>query len=147
MEMLQVERAKAAIRSADRQAAQQSARPCHQHRRERCAYQPFEGSTRVRMRIDGTIVDYVTLQRSVHQPLIARIKVMANLDIAERRLRRTVISVSVWDKSEYVNIVYRCCRPCSEKGGAANSGSGGSGRSRQPLRHVDDESYAGVPAC
>ena len=28
--------------------------------------EPFEGSTRVRMRIDGTIVDYVTLQRSVH---------------------------------------------------------------------------------
>ena len=38
------------------------------------------------MRIDGTIVDYVTLERSVHQPLIARIKIMANLDIAERRL-------------------------------------------------------------
>ena len=57
--------------------------------------EPFEGSTRVRMRIDGTIVDYVTLQRSVHQPLIARIKIMANLDIAERVCRRTVISVSV----------------------------------------------------
>lgn len=48
--------------------------------------EPFEGKTRVRMRIDGTIVDYVTLERSVHQPLIARIKIMANLDIAERRL-------------------------------------------------------------
>ena len=48
--------------------------------------EPFEGSTRVRMRIDGTIVDYVTLQRSVHQPLIARIKIMSNLDIAEHRI-------------------------------------------------------------
>lgn len=48
--------------------------------------EPFEGKTRVRMRIDGTIVDYVTLERSVHQPLIARIKIMANLDIVERRL-------------------------------------------------------------
>ena len=36
--------------------------------------------------IDGTIVDYVTLQRSVHQPLIARIKIMSNLDIAEHRI-------------------------------------------------------------
>lgn len=98
--------------------------------------EPFEGSTRVRMRIDGTIVDYVTLQRSVHQPLIARIKIMANLDIAERR--------SAAGRS----FPYPCGtervrqHPCiaaadrvRRKGRAANSGNGGSGRSRQPLRH------------
>ena len=60
--------------------------------------EPFEGKTRVRMRIDGTIVDYVTLERSVHQPLIARIKIMANLD-----RRGTSTSAS------------RSCRPCSGK--------------------------------
>ena len=48
--------------------------------------EPFEGETKVRMRIDGVIVDYVTLQRALHQPLIARIKIMSNLDIAERRI-------------------------------------------------------------
>ena len=48
--------------------------------------EPFETETSVRMRIDGVIVDYVTLEKSVHQPLIARIKILANLDIAERRL-------------------------------------------------------------
>ena len=48
--------------------------------------EPYESSTSVRMRIDGVIVDYVTLQPALHQPLIARIKIMANLDIAERRL-------------------------------------------------------------
>lgn len=48
--------------------------------------EPFDRDTRVRMRIDGVIMDYVTLQRNVHQPLIARIKIMANLDIAERRI-------------------------------------------------------------
>lgn len=48
--------------------------------------EPFEQETRVRMRIDGVILDYITLQRNVHQPLIARIKIMANLDIAERRI-------------------------------------------------------------
>lgn len=48
--------------------------------------EPFESDTKVRMRIDGVIMEYVTLQRSVHQPLIARIKIMANLDIAEKRL-------------------------------------------------------------
>ncbi len=48
--------------------------------------EPFEDKTSVRVRIDGTIVDYVTLQRSVHPSLIARIKILSDLDIAERRL-------------------------------------------------------------
>lgn len=47
--------------------------------------EPFEDKTSVRMRIDGTIVDYVTLKRNVHNSLIARIKILAELDIAERR--------------------------------------------------------------
>ena len=48
--------------------------------------EPFERQTKVRMRIDGVILEYVALQRNVHQPLIARIKIMANLDIAEKRI-------------------------------------------------------------
>lgn len=48
--------------------------------------EPFEDKTNVRMRIDGTIVDYVTLKTSVHNSLIARIKILAELDIAERRV-------------------------------------------------------------
>lgn len=48
--------------------------------------EPFDRETKVRMRIDGVIMDYVSLQRNVHQPLIARIKIMANLDIAEKRI-------------------------------------------------------------
>ena len=48
--------------------------------------EPFERETKVRMRIDGVILEYVTLQRNVHQSLIARIKIMANLDIAEKRI-------------------------------------------------------------
>lgn len=48
--------------------------------------EPFERETKVRMRIDGVLLEYVTLQRNVHQPLIARIKIMANLDIAEKRI-------------------------------------------------------------
>ena len=31
-------------------------------------------------------MDYVTLQRSIHAPLVARIKILSNLDIAERRI-------------------------------------------------------------
>lgn len=48
--------------------------------------EPFDRDTKVRMRIDGVIMEYVNLQRNVHQPLIARIKIMANLDIAEKRI-------------------------------------------------------------
>ena len=48
--------------------------------------EPFEDSTNVRMRIDGVIVDYVTLQRPLHNPLIARVKILSNLDIAEHRI-------------------------------------------------------------
>jgi len=48
--------------------------------------EPFEQETKVRMRIDGVIMEYVTIQRNIHAPLIARIKILANLDIAEKRV-------------------------------------------------------------
>lgn len=48
--------------------------------------EPFEDKTVVRMRIDGVIVEYVTLQKSLHASLIARIKILGNMDIAERRI-------------------------------------------------------------
>lgn len=47
--------------------------------------EPFEDKTLVRMRVDGTIVEYVTLKINVHNSLIARIKILSELDIAERR--------------------------------------------------------------
>lgn len=48
--------------------------------------EPFEDSTTVRMRVDGCIVEYVTLQKSLHGAIVARIKIMSNLDIAEKRI-------------------------------------------------------------
>lgn len=65
--------------------------------------EPFENKITVRMRIDGAIVEYVTLQKSLHASLIARIKILGDMDIAERRLPqdghfRTKI------ENEYVNI-------------------------------------------
>ncbi len=48
--------------------------------------EPFEDKTLVRMRIDGTIIDYVTLQKGIHASLIARIKIVSDLDIAEKRI-------------------------------------------------------------
>lgn len=65
--------------------------------------EPFERETKVRMRIDGVIMEYVTIQRNVHQPLIARIKIMGNMDIAERRLPQDG-HFRVRTESGYVNI-------------------------------------------
>ncbi len=48
--------------------------------------EPFEKHTSVRMRVDGVICDFMTLQKNVHNPLIARIKILGDLDIAERRI-------------------------------------------------------------
>lgn len=48
--------------------------------------EPFEKETKVRMRIDGVIMEYVTIQRNIHAPLIARIKILSNLNIAEKRI-------------------------------------------------------------
>ena len=41
--------------------------------------------TVVRFRVDGTCVDYQRLPSTLRNPLVARLKVMAGLDIAERR--------------------------------------------------------------
>ncbi len=41
--------------------------------------------TAIRFRIDGTCVDYQRIPPALRNPLVARLKVMAHLDIAERR--------------------------------------------------------------
>lgn len=48
--------------------------------------EPFETETEVRMRVDGMLVHYVTLPKQAHSALIARIKIMSGLDIANKRM-------------------------------------------------------------
>ncbi|MBO4445540.1 MAG: type II/IV secretion system protein [Clostridia bacterium] len=48
--------------------------------------EPFEKETIVRLRTDGMLVQYVTLAAAINKQLIARIKIMSGLDIAERRV-------------------------------------------------------------
>ena len=48
--------------------------------------EPFEKHTSVRMRMDGVIVDFMTLPKNIHNSLIARVKIIGDLDIAERRV-------------------------------------------------------------
>ena len=48
--------------------------------------EPFETHSVVRYRVDGTLRDIVSPRRALHNPLVSRIKIMASLDIAEKRL-------------------------------------------------------------
>lgn len=48
--------------------------------------EPFEHSSVVRLRVDGTLRDVVRPNKALHGALISRIKIMAQLDIAEKRL-------------------------------------------------------------
>ena len=46
----------------------------------------FERRSLVRFRVDGTLRDVVEPKRSLHAAMVSRVKVMAELDIAEKRL-------------------------------------------------------------
>src|SRR5690554_4443215 len=48
--------------------------------------EPFETHSVVRYRVDGTLRDIVSPRRALHSALVSRIKIMASLDIAEKRL-------------------------------------------------------------
>lgn len=48
--------------------------------------EPFEKRTRVRYRRDGVLIETLTPPKKMHSALVSRIKIMAQLDIAERRV-------------------------------------------------------------
>ena len=48
--------------------------------------EPYERHSSVRFRIDGTLREVVQPNRALHAALISRLKIMADLDIAEKRL-------------------------------------------------------------
>ena len=48
--------------------------------------EPFEKSVRLRYRVDGALIDMPPPPKSLQLALTSRIKIMSNLDIAERRL-------------------------------------------------------------
>jgi type IV pilus assembly protein PilB len=49
-------------------------------------FEPFEGEFRIRCRVDGTLRDLTPPPHSLALPVISRLKVLAGLNIAERRL-------------------------------------------------------------
>ena len=48
--------------------------------------EPFETRSVVRFRVDGTLKDVVEPHRALHAAMVSRIKIMAELDISEKRL-------------------------------------------------------------
>jgi general secretion pathway protein E len=48
--------------------------------------EPYERHSSVRFRVDGTLRDVVQPNRALHAALISRLKIMAELDISEKRL-------------------------------------------------------------
>lgn len=48
--------------------------------------EPMDGPTTIRLRTDGELFDYSNCPQNKHPELIARIKILSDLDIAERRL-------------------------------------------------------------
>jgi type IV pilus assembly protein PilB len=48
--------------------------------------EPFEKETKVRYRIDGLLYERTAPPKHMHSALVSRIKIMADLDIAERRM-------------------------------------------------------------
>jgi type IV pilus assembly protein PilB len=52
-------------------------------------FEPFEDEVRIRYRVDGALYEMSPPPKHLALPVISRIKVMANLNISERRCRRT----------------------------------------------------------
>ena len=49
-------------------------------------FEPFEFKSRVRMRVDGKLVERFVLKKEQYPSLVNKIKIQANLDISEKRL-------------------------------------------------------------
>jgi type IV pilus assembly protein PilB len=64
--------------------------------------EPYEKSFRIRFRIDGVLYDVMNPPMKMRDPLISRLKIMAKLDIAEKRLPqdgRIKIKVKIDERS------------------------------------------------
>ena len=49
-------------------------------------FEPFEHHCRIRMRVDGNLIERYVLERETYPALVNKVKIRANMDIAEKRL-------------------------------------------------------------
>ncbi len=68
-------------------------------------FEPYELRSVVRFRVDGVLRDVIEPPRALHAALVSRLKVMASLDIAEKRLPQDGrIALKLGDKSVDVRV-------------------------------------------
>jgi type IV pilus assembly protein PilB len=73
--------------------------------------EPYEKEFRVRFRIDGVLYNVMALPLKLRDPLTSRVKIMAKLDIAEKRLPqdgRIKIKMKVEDRSRDLDFRVSC---------------------------------------
>jgi len=67
--------------------------------------EPYQASVKVRYRIDGILYDILSLPRKIHSPLASRVKIMAKLNIAEKRLPQDGrIEIKIADRSVDIRV-------------------------------------------
>ncbi len=67
--------------------------------------EPYQANVKVRYRIDGILYDILNLPRKIHSPLVSRVKVMASLNIAEKRLPQDGrIDIKIADRSVDIRV-------------------------------------------
>ena len=68
-------------------------------------FEPYEARSVVRFRVDGVLTDVIEPPRALHAALVSRVKVMASLDIAEKRLPQDGrMALKLGDKSVDVRV-------------------------------------------
>ena len=82
--------------------------------------EPFERDVSVRFRIDGLLYDVLKPPRRFHPTIVARIKVMSGLDIAEKRLPR-MAGCDSGSRGATSTSACRSCRPSSASGPCSGS--------------------------
>ncbi len=68
-------------------------------------FEPYESRSVVRFRVDGVLRDVIQPPRALHGALVSRVKIMASLDIAEKRLPQDGrIALRLGDKAVDVRV-------------------------------------------
>ena len=80
--------------------------------------EPYEKELRVRYRIDGILYNIMQPPMKLRDAMTSRIKIMAKLDIAEKRLPqdgRIKIRYQDGGAMKEIDSACRVCRPCSAR--------------------------------
>ena len=63
--------------------------------------EPFENIVRIRYRVDGSLIESITYDKTLFQAIIARLKIMSGMDISEKRKPQDGRITLVVDRREY----------------------------------------------